>query len=60
MDCGQVAKNYRAYLLGKLPPQEREAVADHIQDCADCFVMDRNENGPHLLEPSARKWDGKE
>jgi hypothetical protein len=58
MNCEQIKKKYKAYLLGKLPPQVRERMADHIRDCADCFLMDQKENGLHLQEHSARKWEG--
>ncbi len=58
MNCEQVKKKYKAYILGKLPAQEREIIADHILDCTDCFLMDQKENGLHLQETSARKWEG--
>jgi hypothetical protein len=56
MNCDQVQKKYKAYLLGKLPAQVRERIADHIRDCTDCFLMDQKENGLHLQETSAGEW----
>ena len=58
MDCEQVKRKYKDYLLGKLAPHERESVAGHIQDCADCFVMDREEKNLRLHEVPPRKWAG--
>jgi hypothetical protein len=59
MNCEQVRKKYKDYLLGKLRPEERESVTDHIRDCADCFVMDQKENGLHLEEYPGVKANGK-
>lgn len=48
LNCQQVQKKYKAYLLGKLPGRESESIAEHIRDCSECFLMDQKENGLHL------------
>ncbi len=58
MDCEQVKKEYKDYLLGKLPESESKAVADHIRDCVDCFVMDWQENGARFQETSPHRRNG--
>jgi hypothetical protein len=58
MDCEQVNKKYKDYLLGKLPAHERESISEHILDCADCFLLDQKENGLHLKGYSSRKGSG--
>jgi hypothetical protein len=42
MQCHDVAQKYEEYLLGHFSPQERESLSAHIQDCADCFLLDES------------------
>lgn len=42
MDCRQVHQAYSVYLQAKLPPVQMEWISDHIKDCADCQLLDRN------------------
>ncbi len=42
MDCRQVHQAYSVYLQGKLPPTQREWIAQHIQDCPDCRLLDQD------------------
>jgi hypothetical protein len=42
MECNEVVQKYEEYLLGHLLPSDREDLAAHIQDCADCFLLDES------------------
>src|SRR5665213_2155890 len=42
MQCHEVAQKYEEYLLGHFSPQECESLSAHIQDCADCFLLDES------------------
>jgi len=55
MNCQEVAQKYEEYLLGKLLPEERESIAEHIQDCADCFLLDES-NREFLAEGKFEKF----
>ena len=51
MDCEQVSRRYRDYLLERLDPVESEKVAEHIRNCGDCFyLLDRVENSIYQWE----------
>lgn len=41
MDCRQVHQAYSVYLQGKLPPNQMDWIAKHIQDCPDCYLLDQ-------------------
>ncbi len=59
MNCEQVAKKYKDYLLGKLQARERESISEHILDCPDCFLLDQKENGLHFEEHPRSKANPK-
>jgi hypothetical protein len=42
MECHEVVQKYEEYILGHLSPRERESLTAHIQDCADCFLLDES------------------
>ncbi len=55
MNCDEVNKKYKDYMLGKLPEEDWERITDHIVDCFDCFQMDQKENGLRLERHSGGK-----
>lgn len=40
MECREVQRRYKDYLMGKLQPYQKQSMLEHMQDCADCFLMD--------------------
>ena len=53
--CREVIAQLWDYLDGELPPQQMEALAAHLAECARCYPRYRFEF--HFLEAIARQRD---
>ncbi len=41
MECKDIRRLFRKHLKDQLSPRQKADFEEHINDCADCFLLDR-------------------